>query len=240
MSREAKEKKNQCRRERNFREKRATKASLTPKSSPDDLPPGGIIHLSYDITWEPLEKDEPKVQALRDEFGDEQWSQLHSQLYDDPRKAVPVLEALLKRYPDVPSLYNWLGVAYQATGENAKAGALTRLNFERNPDYLFARVAMCEMLLRDGGVDEVTRILDKNFDLKFMYPCRNVFHITEVLGFEYLLVKYFLALGNTRQARIQLNFLEKIAPQHPVTKDARLLIARAFFKFPNFVSRWLK
>ena len=57
---------------------------------------------------------------------------------------------------------------------------------------------------------------------------RNVFHITEALGIEYLLVKYFLALGNTRQARIQLNFLEKIAPEHPVTKDARLLIARLF------------
>ena len=68
---------------------------------------------------------------------------------------------------------------------------------------------------------------------------RNVFHITEALGIEYLLVKYFLALGNTRQAQDSIEFPGKNSARASGNQGCPLA-DRAFFKFPNFVSRWLK
>src|SRR5688572_23727905 len=103
----------QCRRHpmgRASRAKRIRRLNAGGNRPPEGGAPG-VRHSSYTITYEPLEdkyKLPPEV--------DEQYTELHDLALGQPEQAVPRLEALLERFPDVPQLYNLLSAAYAGTG----------------------------------------------------------------------------------------------------------------------------
>ncbi len=240
MSRETRQRKSSRRRQRDFCEKRAAKTYLAPGQSSTEKQTRILRLISYNISYEPLEKHDPAEEKMIAELGEERLQDLYDRLHDHPQSLVSELERLVDRYPNVSFLYNWLTMAYQAANDKVKRDALIRLNFQRNPDYLFALVSMCQLLLGDGDPDGVTRILGKRFNLKIMYPQRDTFHITEVLALEHLLVKYFVRLENIDQAKIHLGIMKKLEPDHSTTKDASRAIDLASIGLSGFFRRWAK
>ncbi len=130
---------------------------------------------AFAITTEPL--PEPGYAALSRATKTE-LERLYQLARTNPRAAAPQLMAALLRYPQVPSIFNYLFVAFSAMGDIKRAEAIVLENLRLHPDYLFARVNYAEMCLGRGEPDKVPEILGEQLDLKQLYPERDRFHVS--------------------------------------------------------------
>lgn len=222
MSRENRERKRRRRRERAGRQT-LVREPLRRMESVRDL--RRLHHLTYEITTEPIETAQsgeppPHVrEALRDAMND-----LHEAVFKDPARALSQLDVLIERYPDWPLLYNWLAVSYSRLGDTKRAESAARRLYERNPDYLFAKVNYSQFLLRRGEIDAVAEVFEHKFDLKLLYPHRSVFHLSEFIAFCGVMVEYFMRTNEIDAAHSLFDALDEMAPDHEVTQGLRKVI----------------
>jgi tetratricopeptide (TPR) repeat protein len=118
-------------------------------------------------------------------------------------------------------------------GQREQAEAVIRENYQRNPDYLFARLNYAELFLEKGDYEQVAEILEHKFDLKLLYPQRNRFHISEVANFMGLVGIYWVKIGKREAAQKYYELLEQVAPDYPMTKQLRSTL------FPGLLQRLL-
>lgn len=196
------------------------------RTAQGELNPVHVIQ--YEITTEPIHnrRYEQLPRRVKDAI-----ERLHYEAQRQPRKAIPKLRKLLKRYPDMPVLYNYLGVAYSYAGQPKKAEAVARKNYERNPDYLFARLNYAELCLAKGDYEKVGEIFEHKFDLKLLYPERDRFHISEVASFMGLIGVYLLETGEREVAEKYDETLQQITPNHPMAKKLHRRL------FPSLLQR---
>lgn len=201
-----------------------------PKTTPNVIKSFGeeedqvLELLCYDITDEPMNKYPPKIQHHVEE--------VHGLLYKDPVVAISKLEDLITKYPKIPIFYNYLVVAYGRTGEKEKSLLWSKKNYEKNPDYIFARLNLASIYLENGELEKIDEILENKFDLKLLYPRRKVFHITEVAGFFCLMVEYYLLKGMRPQSKMYYDMLRQLAPHHPDTKFLKKKLYPIRSRFP--------
>lgn len=128
---------------------------------------------------------------------------------------------MIKEYPQLPILYNYLGIAYLGIRDRAKAKEIIVQNYTQNPDYLFARINYAELYLATGDYAKIAEIFDHKFDLQLLYPKRKRFHISEYLGFMGIIGPYFLATGERELAVKVYEMMQNIDPSHSMTKRLR-------------------
>ncbi len=186
--------------------------------------------VTYEITDAPILDREYKrlPQEVKEAI-----NRLHDLSQKRPSKAIPELLDWIDRHPNVPTFYNYLSVAYTLSGHRDKAEAAIEDNFRRNPDYLFARVHYGELCLTRRDYDRIPEIFDRKFDLKLLYPKRNKFHVSEVVGFMGLLGVYFFETGQRETAEKYYDMLNQIDPAHLFTKRLRRKL------FPGLIRRLL-
>ncbi len=170
---------------------------------------------AFAITTEPL--PEPGYAALSRATKTE-LERLYQLARTNPRAAAPQLMAALLRYPQVPSIFNYLFVAFSAMGDIKRAEAIVLENLRLHPDYLFARVNYAEMCLGRGEPDKVPEILGEQLDLKQLYPERDRFHVSEVVGFYGVVGFYYWQTGRPKEAALCYDLLRQLAPQHQLTQ----------------------
>jgi hypothetical protein len=175
---------------------------------------------SYTITFEPLRDElyEQLPDSVKQELED-----LHEYIANQERttqKNSPViisrLQELMEQYPHLPVFSNYLSSFYKITNDS-RLDVLIKENYNNYPDYLFARIQYAEWCLDNGQTEKVSEIFKEGFDLKFLYPERDVFHISEFTIFSYFLGRYFFNLGDEKTAKLFLQGLKKVVPDHRVT-----------------------
>lgn len=173
--------------------------------------------VSYEIAGEPL--PDPAFERLPSDV-QVQINALHDEvvLQPRPKQALDVLRALIRQYPNVPALYNYLYVCCYKLGERAEAGRLLQETAQRFPDYLFGRISWAEECLKRGEPEKIAEIFGGKFDLKLLYPERVRFHLSEVLSFHSIVARYFHALGNRAQAQRSYELMCQLNPEHPTTR----------------------
>ena len=176
--------------------------------------PKAVRVLEYEITTSPMQ--DRRYRRLPRQVKDA-IDRLHHAAQLRPRRAIPELLDLIDRYPRIPVLYNYLSVAYSASGQNEKAEAVARENYRRHPDYLFARLNYAELCLGKGEYVQAAQILEHKFDLKLLYPKRRRFHISEVVNFMGVVGTYFVETGQRESAQRYYDMLKEIAPDYPMT-----------------------
>lgn len=78
------------------------------------------------------------------------------------QEALPLLQALVARFPDIPSFWNDLGSTYHALGRRDEAIAARKRALETDPADIRARLSLANYALVDGDderVDELARSL---------------------------------------------------------------------------------
>ena len=191
-----------------------------PKAKTDSL-----IVLTYDIVTEPLHDMRfPKVPK-------EIIERLHQMLQTRPKEAIPELLALIDQYPGAPVLYNYAASAYSNSGQPDKAEQMVRENFQRFPDYHFARMNYAEVLLATGDYAGVASLLDNKFDLALFYSNRKKFHISEYTSFMYVVGRYYLGIGETDSAQRVYQLMKQVAPDEATTRRLGQMLS------PNALNR---
>ncbi|MCA1758461.1 MAG: DUF1186 domain-containing protein, partial [Bacteroidales bacterium] len=128
---------------------------------------------------------------------------------------------LIERYPQNPQLKNYLSVAYGAAGKMGKVKEINQWIIEEHPVYLFGLINQANIAVAERELERVPELVGEKFDLKALYPERETFHLSEVTSFHKLLVNYFGAKGDFKEAENQLTVLEEIAADHYDTKEAQ-------------------
>ena len=120
----------------------------------------------------------------------------------------------------MPQISNFLAAAYNLT-DSDKFDACVEDNYKRNPTYLFARIEYARQCMDKNEPGKIPEIFKAGGDLKVLYPHRNRFHISEFIAFNAVMCRYYHTIGERQAAEVMFESLEKLAPEHPATIQAR-------------------
>jgi tetratricopeptide (TPR) repeat protein len=146
--------------------------------------------------------------------------ELHALMREDPRAAVTELRAWIAREP-LPMFFNWLSGAYSALGDINGVEETVRENYQRNPQYLFARVNYAELCLRDGDLDGAREALGGRLDIRALLGGRKRVHVSELTAYFYAAGLYHIKAGDLAAAENVYGILKNAAPDEPPTEALR-------------------
>ena len=184
--------------------------------------------ISYEISKEPI--PEFAHTQLPEQVKDQFETLYHKVLVQNPKKALSVLKPLIEQYPDVPTLYNYLYIAYQRLGNQAKARRILQETLERFPDYLFGRISYATNCLQRGDAGKVPEIFEGKYELKLLYPRRKRFHISEVLSFCAVMAWYFHTQEEYNRAETYYELMRQLEPKHRSTRFIKRLLHPSWFR----------
>jgi tetratricopeptide (TPR) repeat protein len=184
--------------------------------------PERVQLISYEITDAPL--SEPAFQRLPEPVKDQLNTLYNDVLLKKPKEALAILQPLIEQYPDVPQLYNYLHIAYQTLGDSDNAQRMLKETLARFPNYLFGRIAYATECLQRGETEKVPEIFNHQYELKRLYPKRQRFHISEVLGFYSVMAWYFHAQGESHRAETYYELMRQLDPEHRNTRFIKGLL----------------
>ncbi len=179
------------------------------KRSKDGLP------MQVTFTNAPMEEENLAKMPRRDK---ERLWRLYDRVREAPEEALPKLLKLQQRYPNVPAIYNYIGLAYFYSRQADKYLEALHETVERFPDYLFGKISLIEYYLHNDQHQKVPEILEGKFELPLHYPTVDMFHISEVRAFFSVVGVYFARVNNLTRTLYHYGVLTQFAPDHPATK----------------------
>lgn len=153
----------------------------------------------------------------------------------DPKKTQLDIEKFQEKHPDLPEIYNLLTFIYVKLRKIKKAEKLTKENYFKNPDYLFAKINYADLCLRKNKPQEVPKIFNHKFQLNELYPNRKIFHFSEVLGFMCLMSFYYLKINKKDIAKSYYDYAKLVDPD-----DATVLLLGRKIHKTNFIQKLIK
>jgi tetratricopeptide (TPR) repeat protein len=169
-----------------------------------------IMFMGFEITDEPLQQYGPKIMPLLRQANDA----LHA---GQGARAERLLQQALELEPDSPALLNNLALSYNLQGREDDALALTREIHERYPDYLFARIALARLAMREGDLDSADEMIKPLL-------ARRRLHFTEANALFAVQIDLHLAHRNPDAARSWLDMWEGVDPDNPELERRRLAV----------------
>lgn len=165
--------------------------------------------VSYNITFDALPN--PYIPKKLEE----KTEQLFNLCMEQPAEAISELKRLLEIYPDNAVLLNWLSGAYYATNNDQEAEKIVLQNYTLNPGYLFAKCAYAfNRMNKHESYDEIPTIFNHKFNLKDLYPERDVFHFGEERTFCMVMGLYFAHKQEFQTANLYKQIIHTIDPDH--------------------------
>jgi|APSaa5957512622_1039677.scaffolds.fasta_scaffold33035_3 hypothetical protein len=142
----------------------------------------------------------------------------------DPPRAIPILQQLINQYPHIPQLYNFITTAYSLLDDYEMAERFAIESCQKHPDYLFAKINYAEICLQNDEYYKVPVIFNQKMNLQLLYPERNEFHLTEVIGFSGVCGIYYCKIGDRLSAATHYQTLEKTSSDSPMAKRLLALL----------------
>lgn len=102
-------------------------------------------------------------------------------------------------------------------------------NYQHNPDYLFAKINYAQLCIEKREFANIPLIFGNKFDLKLLYPRRNIFHVTEFAGFTAVMCAYYCGIGKRDTAQLLFDLLKEVAPESEMVGYAKSFISPSLF-----------
>jgi hypothetical protein len=167
------------------------------------------------FTNAPMEEEQLALMPLCDK---ERLWDLYDRLRDAPEEVLPGLLRLRQHYPNVPAIYNYLGIAYIYSQQEEKYFETLLETTEKFPTYLFGKTSLAEYYLNHHNHRKVRDIFQGKFELWQHYPTVELFHVSEVRSFWSVVGVYFARINHLARALYHYCLLQDIVPDHPATK----------------------
>ena len=140
----------------------------------------------------------------------------------DPITAIRQLPALIDCYPEVPVFKNILFMCLAGQKRMDEAWAVNDRAIQENPGYLLAQINKASEHYNKGNYAGVLQVFGDPPILSRSFPARKVFHGSEVVAYESILVYYYLAVEEYETALSHYYFLEELAPGHPSVEALKI------------------
>lgn len=180
----------------------------------------GLTLRSFKVTLEPI--PDPAVEALS-KAEQKQIDRISRAMYDDPAALDDQLVALVAKHPHIPMLRNHLACALNARGEHERAAEVNEETVRLFPDYIFGFANHVMTLMAYDDLDAARALLETGPRGPLLFvgafaPERTVFHVTEILCYCGMVGHYLLATDRLEAAKVQLQMMESVLPDHPQTR----------------------
>ncbi len=119
---------------------------------------------------------------------------------EKPDQAIPLLEGLVEKHPEIVQFRNYLASAYGAIGDEKNSKKVVFDLYRDEPDYLFGKINYADYCLQGGDLEGFHKVFDGEYDLHGLYPDREEFHISEAMSFYSLICQYFILKGDEDEA----------------------------------------
>jgi tetratricopeptide (TPR) repeat protein len=119
---------------------------------------------------------------------------------DHPQRAIPLLKKRIKLHPDCKPLWNYLYISYQSVGQRRQASAILSEIAQRHPNYLFGRITLANNALSEDRLEQAIAHLGTDLDMRSMYPERDVFHVSEIHNFYFVVARIYARRGESQMA----------------------------------------
>jgi len=143
---------------------------------------------------------------------------LYSLAETNPKKAKKEVEIFRNNHPDHPEVLNLLTYLNVRRKRIRQAERLIDENFQKNPDYLFARINYADLCLRRKKLQKIPELFNFKFNLRDFRPNKKMFHISEFRGFMVMMGHYHLLIQKREAAECYHYLAHRVDPQHPNTK----------------------
>lgn len=191
----------------------------------------GMSYMTFEITDEPIldpriaslpKADRALVDAVaRTDFA-------------TPQALLAATEGLIKRFPEIPMLWNQKVYALNEMRDGEQAEATSAEMVRRFPRYLFGFCNHVLLLLHSDAdrLDEARALVETGprgpmYSPIAFDPSRTVFHVSEVATFATMAGRYLIATGRAEAASMQLRMLQDLDPDSPQTRSLAQLVRRA-------------
>ncbi len=177
--------------------------------------------LNYQITWDNVTDRDKIPDSLLYEL-----ERIYSEIQNPKKSTVSKLQKLIKKYPENPQLKNYLTVVYKELGDYNKAMSYNDELLKQHPKYFFALVNKAYHYEFQKEYEKMKELLGTSFDLKKLYPEREVFHISEFMIMQMMAVSYYAGTGDMEQANLRLEFMKDVEKDSAfVQKAEEIMIA---------------
>jgi predicted Zn-dependent protease len=109
-----------------------------------------------------------------------------------PKQAQKSALDFLDQHPHLPEIYNLLSYIYLKLRKISKAEKLIQKNYQKNPHNFFAKINYADQCLRKKKLKKIPAIFENKLSLQALYPNRNSYHFSELLGYLSLMGFYYL------------------------------------------------
>lgn len=176
--------------------------------------------VEYNITWDTISDE--KYEAVPDEVKDEV-----SILYASEFRAkgsTDRLYELIELYPEVPQFFNYLYIALKKKGKENESIQMLKTTISKFPDYLFAKMNLAQELMDRNNFESIPDLFENKLELSLILPERETFNISEFMGFQAVIARYFNGIGKREAAETVYNMMNEVGVDHNNTKGIRSLL----------------
>lgn len=184
-----------------------------------------LRHVFFTVTFEPLDY------ALPEPINKEM-VRAYRLLKTRPKEAAKRFARLYEMYPDHPPILNNLIIAYELDNQSDVAQNLEQILYERFPNYFFGKIKRALNLFEQGKHEEIPALFNNAFNIKDLYPERNVFHFSEVQKFSLVMLKYFCRINDLKRALVQYDIIDELSQHNEddILKVAKFELSRYYEK----------
>lgn len=134
-------------------------------------------------------------------------------------KMITELNNYKAKYQDVPTIYNYLTIAYFNSNQPEKYYESIIETVEKFPNYLFGKISLSEYYLNNNEFFKIPRLLNNKFEITQHYPPgTDIFHISAVRGFYFITGRYFVKVRNIEKAYKSYFLLSDLDINHQTTE----------------------
>jgi len=197
-----------------------------------------IKYGKFHITESPIEEEK---WALINESDKKRILKLNEKIKKSSNlgKVIKELIEYKTKYPNVPAIYNYLGIAYERTSQTKKYYDTLIETKEKFPDYVFGKIALSEYYLNSNKYKKIAVVFDNKFEITQHFPAETyVYHVSAVRGFYYVIGRYFLNIGKIEMAYKSYFLLSDININHITTEIlGQELLAYELHEFSKLYKR---
>ncbi len=137
----------------------------------------------------------------------------------DLGRVITELTNFKEKHPNVPTIYNYLTIAYNYANQTDKYYESLIETVEKFPGYIFGKISLSEYYLNSNEFNKIPGLLDNKFEITQHYPPgTKVFHISAVRGFYYITGRYFAKAGKIEKAYKSYFLLSDLDMKHKTSE----------------------